>query len=162
MTSSRAERLRRLRALSRLLDSSIPLPGGFRIGLDGLLGLIPGFGDVAGAVASAYIIIEAARLGATTTTLLRMVFNVLLESLIGIIPFLGDLFDFVWKANEMNMDLLENQLDSLPPKSSPVQRLTSTVAVILFLLLAGIIGVTYAGFKLLLLLFTALQGSMTN
>lgn len=150
--------MKRLRSLSKLLDSAIPLPGGYRIGLDGLVGLIPGIGDVAGGVASSYIIIESARLGATTTTLLRMVFNVLLESIIGIIPFVGDLFDFVWKANEKNMDLMEKQLNSAPPQTSPEHRLKVTVIIILVILFAGIIALAYLGFLLLFRVITALHG----
>jgi hypothetical protein len=158
MASPRTDQLRRLKSFSRLLDSSIPLPGGFRIGLDGIIGLIPGFGDVAGGVASSYIIIEAARLGASTTTLLHMVFNVLFESLAGLIPIIGDLFDFIWKANDKNIALLEKQLDSLTPKSSPEHRLTTTVVIILFILVAGIVGLAYLGFILLFQLFAALRG----
>ncbi|MBM9606538.1 DUF4112 domain-containing protein [Desulfopila inferna] len=158
MTSSTSSRMKRLRSLSKLLDSAIPLPGGYRIGLDGLVGLIPGIGDVAGGVASSYIIIESARLGATTTTLLRMVFNVLLESIIGIIPFVGDLFDFVWKANEKNMDLMEKQLNSAPPQTSPEHRLKVTVIIILVILFAGIIALAYLGFLLLFRVITALHG----
>ncbi len=150
--------MKRLRSLSKLLDSAIPLPGGYRIGLDGLVGLIPGIGDVAGGVASSYIIIESARLGATTTTLLRMVFNVLLETFIGIIPFVGDLFDFVWKANEKNMDLMEKQLHSAPPQTSPEHRLKVTVIIILVILFAGIIALAYLGFLLLFRVITALHG----
>ncbi|KJS01186.1 MAG: hypothetical protein VR65_09815 [Desulfobulbaceae bacterium BRH_c16a] len=155
--SSTARRMRRLRSLSRLLDSAIPLPGGYRIGLDGLIGLIPGFGDMAGGIASSYIIIEAARLGASTSTLLRMVFNVLLETFIGLIPFLGDLFDFVWKANERNMTLMEKQLDSAQPQSSPEHRLKATVVIIIFIMIAGIIAMAYLGFTILLRLIAALR-----
>lgn len=152
-----SRRLERLRAFSRLLDSSIPLPGGYRVGIDGLIGLIPGIGDIAGGAASSYIIIEAARLGASTPTLLRMVFNVLLETLIGQIPFLGDLFDFVWKANVKNVALLEKQFQrSPPPESSPEQRLKITVAVVLFILLAGIAALSYLGFVVLFQVITAL------
>jgi hypothetical protein len=158
MASPRTDQLRRLKSFSRLLDSSIPLPGGFRIGLDGIIGLIPGFGDVAGGVASSYIIIEAARFGASTTTLLHMVFNVLFESLVGLVPIIGDLFDFIWKANDKNIALLEKQLASPPPKSSPEHRLTTTVVVILLILVAGIVGLAYLGFILLLQLFAALRG----
>ncbi len=159
MTSSTSSRMKRLRSLSRLLDSAIPLPGGYRIGLDGLVGLIPGIGDVAGGVASSYIIIESARLGASTPTLLRMVFNVLLETFVGIIPFVGDLFDFVWKANEKNMDLMEKQLNAAPPQTSPEHRLKVAVIVILVILFAGIIALTYLGFLVLFRLVTALHGS---
>ncbi len=150
-------RMQRLRALARLLDSAIKLPGGYRVGLDGILGLIPGFGDLAGSVASSYIIIESARLGASTTTLLRMVMNVLVESIVGLIPFLGDLFDFVWKANEKNMALMDKQLMAAPPASSPETRLKATVFIVLALMLAGIIAIAWLGFKLLLKVIEALQ-----
>jgi hypothetical protein len=152
-------RLQRIRALSRLLDSAFPLPGGYRIGLDGIIGLIPGFGDIAGSIASSYIIVESARLGATTTTLLRMVLNVLVDSLIGLIPFLGDLFDIVWKANEKNMALLEKQFAAAPPTSSPETRLKAVVFIILFLMLAGVATIAYLGFILLLWLIGVLQGA---
>ena len=157
--SSTPQRLERLRALSRLLDSAFPLPGGFRIGIDGIIGLIPGFGDIAGSIASSYIIVESARLGASTTTLLRMAMNVLVESLVGLIPFLGDLFDIFWKANDKNMALLEKQLAAAPPASSPETRLKVAVFIILFLMLAGVAAIAYLGFTLLLRLIAAVQGA---
>jgi hypothetical protein len=155
---SSARRIKRLRSLSRLLDSAIPLPGGYRIGLDGLIGLIPGIGDVAGGVASSYIIIESARLGASIPTLLRMVFNVLLESIIGLIPIFGDLFDFVWKANEKNMALMDKQFNSAQPKnSSPEHRLKLTVFIIIFFLISGLIALAYLAVMLLFVLVAALR-----
>src|SRR5688572_26569735 len=93
------ERMQRLRALAWLLDNSIPLPGGFRIGVDALLGLIPGIGDAMGALISAYIVNEARNMGAPRSVLLRMMGNVMLETMIGAIPFAGDLFDAAYKAN---------------------------------------------------------------
>jgi hypothetical protein len=100
-------RISRLDRLSRLLDSVLRIPGtNFRIGLDPLLGLIPGIGDTLGAVLSSYIIIEAARLGVPKRILFRMVGNVALESIAGAVPILGDLFDFAWKANLKNFELL--------------------------------------------------------
>lgn len=152
-------RLQRLWALSRLLDSAIPLPGGYRIGLDGIIGLVPGFGDIAGSLASSYIIIESARLGASTATLLRMVVNVLLESVIGLIPLLGDLFDFAWKANVKNMVLLEEQLKTAPPASSPETRLKAAVLIVVLLMLTLTAALAYLGFQLLLRLVAAVQGS---
>lgn len=100
-------RLQRLRALSRVMDSAIRLPGGFRIGLDGLIGLIPGIGDAVGAGVSAYIILGAARLGVPKSVLARMAVNLGIETIIGSVPVVGDLFDFAFKANLRNMDLLE-------------------------------------------------------
>lgn len=100
-------RLERLRSLAWLLDNSIPLPGGFRIGLDALIGLIPGVGDAIGALMSVFILNEARLLGAPRSVLLRMAGNVLLETAIGAIPFAGDLFDAGFKANMRNLALLE-------------------------------------------------------
>lgn len=100
-------RMARLRRLSRLLDSSIPLPGGFRMGLDGVIGLIPGIGDMIGGLLSTYILAEGARAGASKSTLIRMAWNVLVEVVIGAIPFFGDIFDIAWKANLKNVALLE-------------------------------------------------------
>lgn len=102
------EREARLKRLAYFLDEWIPLPGGYRIGLDGLLGLIPGVGDWAGAALSSYIIWEAARMGASKRILLRMVGNVAVETAVGVVPVLGDIFDFAWKANSRNLRLLRD------------------------------------------------------
>ncbi len=103
--------MRKLRGLAYLLDNSIPLPGGFRVGLDAIIGLVPGIGDTAGAVLSAYILTQAARLGAPRPVLLRMAANVGIETVVGAIPFLGDLFDAGWKANARNVALLDAFLE---------------------------------------------------
>lgn len=99
---------RRLAQLAWLLDSSIPLPGTrFRIGLDPLIGLVPGLGDLLGVLLSSYIVREAARLGAPPSVLTRMAFNVALEGLVGLVPVVGDVFDAAWKANQRNLALLD-------------------------------------------------------
>jgi hypothetical protein len=104
---SEEDRLRRLDKLSRLLDNAFAIPGTrFRIGLDGILGLIPGIGDATGAALSIYLIFQAARLGLPVSTLLRMVGNVALETVVGAVPIVGDIFDIVWKANIRNVALL--------------------------------------------------------
>lgn len=105
--------LQRVRRLAWLLDNSIPIPGTrFRIGLDALIGLVPGLGDAAGAVFSSYILLEAGKLGVARSTLLRMGANVLIEAVIGVIPLAGDLFDAGWKANQRNLSLLERSLET--------------------------------------------------
>ena len=81
-----AERTKRLRTLAWLMDNSIPLPGGFRIGLDAIIGLVPGIGDAIGAVISAYIINEARGMGAPRSVLFRMMSNVMIETVIGADP----------------------------------------------------------------------------
>ncbi len=139
--------IQRLRKLSRLLDNAIAIPGTtFRIGLDPILGLIPGAGDFVGTALSAYIVIEAARLGIPRAALGKMVSNILLESLVGAIPVVGDWFDFAWKANTKNMELLEAHL-GVSPESQKVNRW------FIFLLVAGlfIVGIGLVTFSVLVI-----------
>ena len=106
-------RFKRVRLLSRLLDEQFRLPGTtYRVGLDGLLGLIPGVGDAVGALLSAYILYEAIRLGAPNTVLLRMMANIGIDAVGGVIPIVGDIFDMAWKANKKNAALLHAYLAS--------------------------------------------------
>lgn len=118
----------RIRDLARWLDNKIVLPGGIRIGFDGLIGLIPGIGDTIGTMLSFYIVTQAARMGASVTTLIRMIGNILLELFLGSIPVLGDLFDFVWKANVRNIALLERQLSIQSTVSTTPERRIATSA----------------------------------
>lgn len=105
-TSDPAQRrFRRLDRLSWILDRSIPV-GRWRIGLDPILGLMPGLGDSIGALLSLYVLYEGARLGAPGHVLLRITGNILIEAILGVIPLLGDVFDFIWQANTRNMALL--------------------------------------------------------
>ncbi len=101
---------REIEAYGRWLDSSIRLPGGLRIGWDGIIGLIPGFGDAVGLGLSAWLVMRASSLGLPRSVILRMVFNILIETVIGAIPVLGDAFDFVFKANNRNVTLMKNAL----------------------------------------------------
>jgi len=103
--------LKRVEQLGWLMDEAVPLPGGFRIGLDGIVGLIPGIGDVGSFLVSIYIINEARRLGVPRFTLFRMIFNVTIDTLIGAIPLIGDLFDFYYKSNTRNLALLKKHLE---------------------------------------------------
>jgi hypothetical protein len=113
--------LLRLRQLAWLMDSQFLIPGTtMRVGLDGLIGLIPGIGDFAGALISLYIIHQASRLGATRWMIARMLFNVLLEALIGLIPLLGDLFDIAFKANIRNLKLIGIDVNS--PAAAPARK----------------------------------------
>lgn len=108
----RQQTLQRARSLARLLDSSIRVPGTrFRFGIDPLLGLIPGVGDVAGLALAGSILVAAARLGVPRASLLRMGANVGVDALVGMIPLLGDLFDAGWRANVRNMRLIEAHLE---------------------------------------------------
>ncbi|MGB5853652.1 MAG: DUF4112 domain-containing protein [Oceanisphaera sp.] len=107
---SHASASKRLNRLAWILDSAIRLPGGFRIGLDGIIGLVPGIGDLVGAAMSSYIVVEAARLKAPFRVLARMGLNVLIELVVGIVPIFGDIFDFAFKANLRNMRILNEYL----------------------------------------------------
>lgn len=115
----RATRLSRLRHLSFLLDNAIGIPGTrLRFGLDPIIGLIPGGGDTAGLILSSFIVLEAAKMGASKAILGQMAWNILLETLVGSVPVAGDMFDAAWKANAKNIELLEEHLHlPHPPRS---------------------------------------------
>ncbi|HEX8567288.1 MAG TPA: DUF4112 domain-containing protein [Pyrinomonadaceae bacterium] len=99
-----------LETLSRWLDDLIRIPGvGWRFGIDSLVGLVPGVGDTATTLVSFYILASAVRYRVPKITILRMALNIAIDYIVGIIPFVGDLFDFAWKSNKMNMDLLKQR-----------------------------------------------------
>jgi hypothetical protein len=108
--------LNRIRKLSRLLDASIRIPGiGFKFGLDPIIGLIPGLGDLIATAFSAYILIMAARFRLPANVIGWMVFNVALEAVVGAVPLIGDLFDAFYKSNLRNVALLEKHLQMTEP-----------------------------------------------
>lgn len=128
----------KLDRLAWILDSSIPIPGTpWKIGLDGLIGLIPGIGDISAGVISSYILFQALRLGVPPLVVARMALNILLESVLGVIPVVGDIFDFAFKANQHNVALMREYVIS-PNK---VKR-RSLLLVLLIVL--GLIGVLVA------------------
>ena len=144
----------RLQRVAWLLDAAFPIPGTQqRFGLDALIGLIPGVGDTIGALLSTYIIVEAARRGASVWTVARMLGNVAVESVIGAIPLLGDLFDVVFKANIRNLALLGDTLEHDAPSRDPqgVLRLATFLIVATMLaLLVGTLMLTIALYRMLL------------
>lgn len=121
---------RNLDLLSHLLDDFLRIPGTqIRFGLDGIIGLIPGIGDVIGAMASWIIILAAWLRGVPRVTLARMLANVAIETIVGTIPILGDAFDIAWKANRKNFALLERSVGDIPVyKADAVAGVTSVPA----------------------------------
>lgn len=116
-----AAKIKQLRALARLMDEAITIPGtNVRLGVDSIVGLIPVAGDLLSATLSLYIIREAARLGVPKKILLRMTFNLGVDVLVGAVPVAGDVFDVLWKANKKNLDLLEKYLKKKIPEMEGV------------------------------------------
>jgi hypothetical protein len=106
-------RLAQARALAKLLDRAFRIPGTkITFGLDPILGLIPGGGDLAGAVFSSWLIMLGARMGLPRHILVRMVANVAIDTVAGSVPLIGDLFDVAWKSNTKNLELLEQFANS--------------------------------------------------
>jgi len=96
--------------LAFYLDDLFRIPGvGWRFGLDALIGLVPNVGDTLTSFASFYILLAGVRYGVPKITLLRMAFNIGLDYIVGSIPLVGDAFDFVWKANKQNMELIRTR-----------------------------------------------------
>jgi Domain of unknown function (DUF4112) len=152
-----APTLKRLNQISRLLDNAITIPGTqVGIGLDPILGLIPVGGDVLGLILSIYIIIESARLGVSRASLSRMVVNIIIDALIGAIPMLGDFFDFAWTANNYNIKLLEDYLQSPGEKKKADQGFIIALFAGLLLLAVVLIALPVI---LIRMLWSALTGS---
>jgi len=134
--------LAKARTFTRLMDGALPVPGtSFRIGLDPIIGLVPGLGDATGAALSGYLVITAARLGAPASVIVRMVGNVALDVAIGAIPFVGDVYDFFWKSNRRNMNLLERFVEQ------PAHTTRGSTAVVVGAV-AGIAAIAAAGVAL--------------
>lgn len=109
--------IERMQFVASVLDDSIRVPGtSYRIGLDPLIGLVPGGGDLLAGVLSLYIVAESARLGVSVGTLVHMLANVALDVGAGSIPYFGDVFDAGWKANKRNVRLAMRELVTDPER----------------------------------------------
>jgi hypothetical protein len=133
-------RVNRLRRLAVLLDDSIHIPGtGFRVGLDALLGLLPGAGDLAGGAFSLYILLEAARMDVPRPLLVRMGTNLVIDIVVGAVPILGDLFDAGFKANMRNLALLEQHVNRPVASTRSSRRFAALLAVLVGCCVVGAI-----------------------
>jgi len=118
-TAERLATLKRIREFTYLMDSAFRIPlVNFRFGLDPIIGLVPGAGDLVSTAFSAYIIYLAARFRLPPQIFKQMVFNVALEAVVGTVPLVGDLFDAFYKSNIRNLALLEQHLGVVDPETT--------------------------------------------
>jgi hypothetical protein len=146
LTKVTSAKLGQARALAKLLDRAVRIPGTrVTVGLDALLGLIPGGGDLAGAVFSGWIILLGMRMNLPRHVLMRMLANVAIDTIGGSVPVIGDLFDVAWRSNSRNVALLEQFADSPTDGGRLVSRTTLAVALVAvgLLVIGGIwLGIT--------------------
>jgi hypothetical protein len=110
--AARESVLARLDALSRLFDIAFAIPGtNVRFGVEAILRLVPGIGDAAASALSCYLLYEAHRLGVPPRIFTRMLVNVVIEGVIGAVPWIGDAFDVAFRANRRNVRLLRDYFD---------------------------------------------------
>lgn len=112
---SQGDAIRRMELMAKLLDNAFVIPGtNQRVGIDAIIGLVPGLGDIATTVLSSYVIWEARNLGVSRVAIGRMLTNLAIHASIGAIPILGDVFDAFFRVNQRNMRIVRAQLDKLP------------------------------------------------
>ena len=143
-----------LERLSWLMDDLIRIPGvNWRLGLDALVGLIPGFGDAATSLVSFYILASAVRYGVPKITLFRMGLNLGIDYVVGSLPFVGDLFDAWWKSNQRNVTLLSERA-TVSASEAREGRLSDWlfVGLIILLLIGLAVGAAAVSLYLLLLI----------
>ncbi len=140
-----AERAAGIRTLAKMLDSAVRIPGtGIRVGAESVFGLIPVVGDIAGAALSGYIVLTSARLGAPAPTIVRMMTNIGIDTLVGAVPVLGDMFDVGWRANMRNVELLDSHLAGAPGAQRANRWVTAAVLLALLLLAIGTVWLSVA------------------
>lgn len=135
--------IRNLDSLARLMDSRFNIPGSkIRFGMDSVIGLIPGVGDIISFLISGYILSTAAKLGASNYVMARMTLNAGLDAIIGSIPILGDIFDIGFRANQRNIRLLQQHYKEGRHRGSAT-KVIIPVVIVLLAMLAGFIWLTY-------------------
>jgi len=124
-----------LQRFATLMDEQFQIPGlGTRIGLDALLGFVPGIGDAGGALLSSWIVLGALRHHVPAIHILRMVLNVALDTMVGAVPVLGDIFDILFKENVDNVALILRYRDPTRPPRSAVGIWLAAASIALFLI----------------------------
>ena len=144
-----------LENLSMYLDGLFRVPGTtWRFGLDSLIGLIPNVGDTLTLFPSFYILLAGVRYGVPKITLLRMAFNIGLDYVVGTIPFIGDAFDFVWKSNQQNMDLIRTRATGKSGTGSDYAFVFVMMGLLVLLLVVSILVSVWIIYGILWELFT--------
>ena len=141
LTRIENSKLAQARALAKLLDRAVRIPGTrITFGLDALLGIIPGGGDLAGGIFSVWLILLASRMGLPPHVIMRMVGNVAIDTFGGSIPLIGDLFDVAWKSNTRNLELLEQFADVPSGSGQLISRraLAVAIGIVALLVIGGI------------------------
>jgi hypothetical protein len=148
--------------LARILDTAFEIPIlRVKFGVDAILGLLPGIGDLTSAIASAYIVHAAHQRGLPRSTLLRMLMNITVDSLIGAIPIVGDLFDLVWKSNRRNAELLRTHLAALPRDQQQLKRADHLFVVACLSFIAFLTAATmFAGYFVMLYVVKMFNGGV--
>ncbi len=122
LTNSPADIRARIEAMERLLEGLFVIPGiNKRVGLDAIIGLVPGIGDLITGAMGMWIVWEARNLGMPRWQLARMSANVGIDTLLGMIPLVGDLFDFVFKSNSYNLRIIRKHLDRHHPSTAVIK-----------------------------------------
>ncbi len=119
---SRGEAVRRMEMVAKLLDNAFVIPGtNQRVGIDAIIGLIPGFGDVATTILSSYVIWEARNLGVSRFATFRMLSNLAIHASVGAIPIAGDVFDAFFRVNQRNMRIVRAHLENTGGAADPAR-----------------------------------------
>lgn len=142
--------LKQLDLLAKLMDNQFRIPGtGIRFGLDAIIGLIPGVGDISTFFVSGYMLMVMSRNGASGFVMARMVLNIAIDALVGMVPLLGDLFDVAFKANTRNMRLMHEHYVEGRHRGGAWK----AIIPVLLILLSIIAGITWCTYKFIDWLF---------
>jgi len=134
----------KLNRMATLLDSQFQVPfTQFRIGLDGIIGIVPFYGDVASFLLSLWIIITIARMGVPAPILVRICFNSFMDFIIGMIPFLGDFADFFFKSNLKNVKLAQKYFEKPKKVSAQSWLLIAALSILIIVIFVSVVGTTF-------------------
>ena len=135
----RSKQLRNLERLAKLMDAQFRIPGtSIRFGLDGIIGLVPGVGDLTTFFISGYLVSRAVKKGASGFVVARMMLNVAIDTLFGAVPVLGDIFDIAFRSNQRNMKLLQQHYGEGRHQGS-AKKVIIPVVIVLLTFLAGLV-----------------------